>query len=564
MRPKPAKPFGFKPFFMITTLALCVTGYTTGCSGGVEKPQDQHSEDKSSKDKQNQEKQLAKHTNKAAAKNTTNKNKENTADTSLLKPEKGEIMSAGKATGSTINANAFSDASANIRITKQGEFRTGNSFFEKPWVAAPASTSVRDGLGALFNVLACQSCHIKDGRGHAPNHGETNFASLLLRTARSNITPEQRQAMLAGKLAKVPDSTVGGQIQDKSVPGVMHEADMKVTYEPKVVKFADGHKVTLRHPTWHIKNNYSKKKDGKFDADTIFSVRTAQPMIGLGMLEAIKASDIKSQADPNDTNNDGISGRYNVVHDVITNKPSLGRFGWKAGQPTVQQQSADAFSNDMGLTSRLFKESTCLPHQTACLKQPNGNGHGIGDERVEYDYEVRDDILDAVVFYAKNLAVPKRRNHAEQTVLRGKQRFMDMGCASCHTPKYVTAKQSIDIEQSEQTIRPYTDMLLHDMGDDLADFALVTHKDGTQTNTPKRTELVEFRAQANEWRTQPLWGIGLTKTVDKQATFLHDGRARTIMEAVLWHGGEAEKSKQQVLKLDQTGRDELMAFLNSL
>lgn len=480
--------------------------------------------------------------------------------------EKNEKLSAGDTTTHTINANAFSDSSSNLRIEKLGEFRTGNSFFEKPWVASPASTTVRDGLGPLFNVLACQSCHIKDGRGHAPLHGETNFASVLIRTAKANITNEQRQQMLAGTLAHVGDSTVGGQIQDKSNPNVLHEADLKVIYKPKTVTFADGHEVTLRKPIWLATNNYSKDK--KFDADTILSVRTAQPMIGLGLLQAISADEIKNLADPDDANKDGISGKFNWVENVVTGKPQLGRFGWKAGQPTVQQQSAGAFNGDMGLTTRIFPTENCLASQKDCLKAPNGNGHGMGDARVEYGYEVRDDILDSVVLYAKNLAVPIRRNHDDDAVLAGKQHFMDVGCASCHTPKFITAKQTVDIEQSEQTIFPYTDMLLHDMGAELADFAIVYPKGKNeldkQTNTPKSTELVEFRAQANEWRTQPLWGIGLTKKVDKQATYLHDGRARDIMEAVLWHGGEAKESQQKVLQLNKKQRSEFMAFLESL
>lgn len=464
-----------------------------------------------------------------------------------LNAEPNEKFSAGAATGHRITAGAFSDPSGNIRIRKQTDFRTGNSFFEKPWVTAPASTRVRDGLGPLFNVHACQSCHIKDGRGHAPEHGGTNFASLLIRTARTNISDTHKKQMRAGTLQAVGDSTVGLQIQDKSVAGVLHEADLKVTYTPKVVTFADGFKVTLRKPNWEIKGNY-----GKFDKDTIFSVRTAPPAIGQGMLEAIKVADLQALADPNDANKDGISGRINRVKDELTNKPAVGRFGWKAGVPSVLQQTAAAFHGDMGLTSRMFTKENCLPHQKDCLAQPNGNG----DNTAEYGYEVSDDLLDFVTFYVRNLAVPIRRDHEAQNVLRGKQLFNDIGCASCHAPKFVTAKSSIHVEQSEQTIRPYTDLLLHDMGEDLADFDI--------NNNPKNNELVEFSATAREWRTAPLWGIGLTHVVDHQATFLHDGRARTIMEAVLWHGGEAEAAKQKVLQLNAAQRADLMAFLESL
>ena len=238
---------------------------------------------------------------------------------------------------------------------------------------------------------------------------------------------------------------------------------------------------------------------------------------------------------------------------VKSNEVSLGRFGWKAGQPSLLEQSAGAFVNDMGLTNRLHQQETCTEEQIECISAPNGNGDSINN----YDYEVSDPILDAIAFYSSHLAVPERRDAYSEQVLIGKALFMQAGCQSCHTESYKTIIDQDQPELSQQTIFPYTDMLLHDMGEDLADF--------TFKNEPAGPEMLyEFLATAREWRTPPLWGLGLTKTVDPKATFLHDGRAKTIMEAVLWHGGEAENAKKKVLAFNQEERDALLAFLNDL
>jgi len=258
-------------------------------------------------------------------------------------------------------------------------------------------------------------------------------------------------------------------------------------------------------------------------------------VIGLGLLEAISDDDILANADPDDRDGDGISGRPNYVWDRASETIVLGRFGWKAGQPNLNQQNAEAFANDMGLTSSLVPHDGCTPAQTDCLAAPHGG-----------EPEVSDNILATVLFYSRNLGVPARRNVDAPEVLRGKTLFHRAGCQKCHTPSFTTRADAAEPELASQKIRPYTDLLLHDMGDGLAD------------GRP------EFLATGREWRTPPLWGIGLTEAVNGHTFFLHDGRARNLLEAILWHGGEAENAKQAVLQFTAEERDALLAFLNSL
>ncbi|WP_201533368.1 di-heme oxidoredictase family protein [Psychrobacter immobilis] len=467
-----------------------------------------------------------------------------------------EIKQGGDTGISITSAESYSKPSSNLPASRKGSFFIGNAFFQQPWVVAPASTDSRDGLGALFNVAACQSCHIKDGRGHAPMSSEDDADSLLIRLAMPATSDEQRQQLQNSLIEKVVHPMYGGQLQDRGIQGVPAEARIAVQWTAKPVTFADGHVETLRAPTFTLTNpGY-----GAFDNELMVSPRIALPMIGLGLLEQIPDEDIKKQAVRNNKNstskeNSGISGKFNWVMDPQTGKHALGRFGWKAGQTKLITQNQSAFNEDMGLTSNIRPHESCMPSQTACIKATTGaDEQGNGKPPVE----VNDDVVKFVEFYTRNLAVPHRRNADDKLVLAGKKRFYDMGCQSCHTPRYQLPKTDDDhLEQHGQVIYPYTDLLLHDMGNDLADRTIAG-------KLPSKDAQVEFLANSYEWRTPALWGIGLAQTVDPQATFLHDGRARTLMEAVLWHGGEAEKQRQKVLMLDKQGRAELNAFLKSL
>ena len=463
-----------------------------------------------------------------------------------------EVKQGGDTGISISSAESYSKPSSNLTASRKGHFFIGNAFFRQPWVIAPASTDSRDGLGALFNVAACQSCHVKDGRGHAPMTSDDDADSLLIRLAMPATTDEQRQQLQNSLIEKVVHPMYGGQLQDRGIQGVPAEARIAVQWTDKPVTFADGHVETLRAPTF----NLTKPGYGAFDDDLMVSPRVALPMIGLGLLEQIPDEAIKKQAvdNKNSTNGD-ISGKFNWVMDPQTGKHALGRFGWKAGQTKLITQNQSAFNEDMGLTSNIRPHESCMPTQTACMNATTGaDEQGNGKSPVE----VNDEVAKFVEFYTRNLAVPHRRDADDTLVLAGKKRFYDIGCQSCHTPRYQLSKTDDDhLEQHGQVIYPYTDLLLHDMGNDLADRTIAG-------KLPSKDVQVEFLANSYEWRTPALWGIGLAQTVDPQATFLHDGRARTLMEAVLWHGGEAQKQQQKVLKLDKQGRSELNAFLQSL
>ena len=450
----------------------------------------------------------------------------------FTKAEPGEARSGGAATVRKTDQNAFSLPSANLPPSRRVDFSVGNSFFRNPWVIAPATTTARDGLGPLFNTNACQNCHIKDGRGHPPPPDAANSVSMLVRLS---IPDAPQYAKVIEQLGVVPEPVYGGQFQDMAVPGVVPEGKVRVEYTPVSVRFKDGSEVELRKPVLQI----TQLGYGPLHPDTRFSARVAPPMIGLGLLEAIPEDAILANAAAQAKDKNGINGRPNRVWDDELQKTVIGRFGWKAGQPNLNQQNVHAFSGDMGLTTRLRPFDDCTDAQTACKQAPNGNGPN-GEP------EVSDNILRLVLFYSRNLAVPARRGINDEQVLAGKNLFFQAGCQSCHTPKYTTAANAAEPELANQVIRPYSDLLLHDMGDGLAD---------------NRTE---FQASGRDWRTPPLWGIGLTQAVSGHTQFLHDGRARNLLEAVLWHGGEAQAAQQQVLAFNAEQRAALLAFLNSL
>ncbi|HDY7619226.1 TPA: c-type cytochrome [Vibrio vulnificus] len=440
-----------------------------------------------------------------------------------------DLKSGGDTSVKKEGPNAFSLPAANLPMSKRLDFSVGNSFFRNPWVSAPASTDARDGLGPLFNTNGCQNCHIKDGRGHPPEKGDSHAVSMLVRLSIPALTAEQKKAVITSGV--IPEPTYGGQFQDFALQDQKPEGQISIRYSDVPVTFSDGTTVVLRKPTVEIRD----LAYGEMHPQTLLSARVAPPMIGLGLLESIAEETLLQWADEDDRNQDGISGKLNKVWDVQTQSLAIGRFGWKAGQPTLMQQNAAAFNGDLGLTSHLFPQENCTERQDLCRKLPNGGSP-----------EVSDNILDFVEFYSQHLAVPIRRNVNDPQVKLGETLFVQSGCESCHKQTVKTAKREALPALSEQTIHPYTDLLLHDMGPGLAD------------NRP------EYLANGQEWRTPPLWGIGYTQEVNDHTYFLHDGRARNLMEAVLWHGGEAEAAKQNVLKMSAKERDALIAFLNSL
>jgi CxxC motif-containing protein (DUF1111 family) len=460
-----------------------------------------------------------------------------TAPKDFTKPEPFEANPAGAATvRATTAADAFSQASANMPFDQEMNFKLGNALFRKTWIAAPASTLASDGLGPVYNARACQDCHLKDGRGHTPETTDGSRVSMFLRlSVPGGPTPEG----IADWIATSPDPTYGGQLQDLAAPGHPAEGRMEITWTESPVPLADGTTVSLRAPTYAV----TDPAYGPLAGDLLLSPRVAPQMIGLGLIEAIPAADILALADPDDTNGDGISGRPQIVPSAEFGSPMLGRFGLKGGTPTIKEQTAGAFAGDMGLSTTLFPNpwGDCTSSQPACVEAPHGQEPGIRN-----GLEVDAETLDLVTFYSRNLGVPARRDLDDPEVLKGKQVFYTLGCQSCHQPKFVTHRLDGQPEQSFQLIWPYSDFLLHDMGPGLAD------------NRP------EGRATGREWKTPPLWGIGLTKAVSGHTQFLHDGRARSLLEAVLWHGGEAEAQRDAVANLTTDERDALFTFLESL
>ena len=469
--------------------------------------------------------------------------------TDFSKPEPFEDNQAGKATTrARTDRDAFSQFSGNLSFEQELDFKLGNGLFKKLWVSSPSSTLASDGLGPLYNARSCQRCHLKDGRGHTPTDADDSRVSMFLRLS-VPASPDAPMSEIETYLAALdgddatartaPEPNYGGQLQDFAIQGHAAEAQMDVTYTEQTVRLSEGEKASLRVPEYSMSNaGY-----GAFAEDVQISPRVAPPMIGLGLIEAIPAADILAQEDIDDADGNGISGRAQVVWSTQFNTPILGRFGWKSGHGTIKEQSADAFAGDIGISSPLVARphGDCTDRQSEC----QGAVHGDNDDRGD---EIDMQGLDLVTFYSRNLAVPARRDVGHPQVLRGKEMFYQAGCAACHTPKYVTHRLADDADkaQSFQLIWPYSDFLLHDMGEALAD------------GRP------ELRATGSEWRTPPLWGIGLTEQVSGHTQLLHDGRARTVLEAVLWHGGEAQSARDAVVDMASKDRAALIKFLESL
>lgn len=459
-----------------------------------------------------------------------------TADFS--KPEKFELMQGGAGTSrKLINQDSFSHSSANITFEEEANFKLGNGLFRKVWVTAPSSTQASDGLGPLFNARACQSCHLKDGRG-SPPEGAADATSMFLRLAREAGNAEEIAARTSRNALNFPDPVYGSQLQDLAIPGLRAEGRMKIAYEEVPVKLGDGTIVSLRKPTYEI----TGLAYGPLAPGTTISPRVTPQMIGLGLVEQIHPADILAHADPEDMDGDGISGRPNIVRPTPDAPYALGRFGWKAQTASIRQQSADAFAGDIGISTPEVPRpwGDCTQTQTQCLNMPTGVQPRLGEA------EAPPPVMDLVTFYSQNLAVPARRDVGDPDVLAGKRLFYESGCTSCHTPKFVTRRDAPNKAQSFQLIWPYSDFLLHDMGAELADGQVVGDADGS------------------EWRTPPLWGIGLTKVVSGHTFFLHDGRARSLTEAILWHGGEAQAARDRFADLPANDREKLIRFLESL
>lgn len=438
-------------------------------------------------------------------------------------PTDHELEFQGGEDGTTINSGSTAFAQGMEALDSQGrrDFAVGNSFFNQNWVMAPSSTVARDGLGPIFNAQSCSSCHFEDGRGQPPADDDDPERGLLIRLS---VLDEDGDPQ--------PHPIYGNQFQDRAIRKVAPEGSVKIAIEEQPGTYPDGTKYSLGAPTYTLVT-----PEGETIDDIVVSPRVAPAMMGVGLLENIPAKTIEALADPNDADGDGVSGRAHMTTDADGNEV-LGRFGWKAAVPTIRKQTTEAFANDIGITSAEHPDQPCTDAQAECLAAPSGEEDG--------EPEINADKLDKIEFYSRTLAVPARRDVGKPDTKAGQEQFDAIGCTSCHTAELTTGKDSKIPALNDQVIRPYSDLLLHDMGPGLAD----DRPDGDASGT--------------EWRTPPLWGIGLVETVNGHTRFLHDGRARSIEEAILWHGGEAEGAKERFVDLSASERKQVLLFLESL
>lgn len=401
------------------------------------------------------------------------------------------------------------------------QFLEGQALFNAVWSPAGVDDPATDGLGPLFNASSCADCHPASGRRQVPPDGELTDVGLVVRLSVPQIDP------VTG--APVPEPVYGDQLQDSAVEGLEGEGRIFTNYVSQTGTYPDGTPFEILWPTVNVRG----PTQGPLTPLVQFSARIGGQLIGTGLLEAIPEETILALADPSDVNGDGISGRPNFVWNPVTESTEFGRFGWKSNVATLEQQIAQAAHGDMGLTSPLIPVQNCTPAQADC-------NEAAGDD----DFEVTEAQLEAISTYLRLLAVPEPRTEGNPAAERGQEHFSEFGCTSCHVESLTTGPSDIP-GLSEQTIQPYTDLLLHDLGFDMSD------------------DRPDFQASPLEWRTPPLWGLGLIP-VENDRGFLHDGRARTLEEAILWHGGEGATSRGNFLRADAQAREELLEFLSSL
>ncbi len=428
--------------------------------------------------------------------------------------------------------NAFSFPAANLTDAERTRFAVGNSFFRRNWVEAPASTQARDGLGPHFIARSCGGCHVQDGRGEPPREAKGGHAAPVALLLRLSVPGTDAHG------APQPDPTYGDQLNNDAITGVAAEGKVSIRWTTICGKFADGTPYTLREPHYAI----TAPAYGPLAPNLMISPRIAPQLAGVGLLEAIPDAEIERNARDQAATGGAIRGTPNRVWDAFAAATTIGRFGWKANAGSLAHQTGAAFVGDIGITSARFPQEPCMPAQLDCLKAPRGNGgNGV---------EIDDATFASIVFYQATLAPPARRAVRERAVIEGQKLFTMAGCATCHRPTYVTGagKQATMTSPAldGQTIHPYTDLLLHDMGPALAD------------GRP------DFLADGRQWKTPPLWGIGLIPSVNGHFRLLHDGRAYGVLEAILWHGGEAEASKERVLRMTRAQRHALVRFVESL
>jgi len=430
--------------------------------------------------------------------------------------------SAGDATVPVQSRSAFTQHVPGLSAEQLSRFALGDHVFRTPWVEAPASVQAFDGLGPFYSARSCSGCHMRDGRGHPPDGPDDVSRSMVVKLGVPDSSGRRR-----------PDARYGSHLSERAVRGLTPEGRLVVRWEDVEHVYADGEKATLRRPRIEI----AAPDYGALSHDVRISARIAPAVIGGGLLESVPDSALMALADSGDADGDGVSGR---VHWLEATKPGAaparrrGRFGWKASQPSLAAQVATALADDIGITTPARRELDLTRVQRAARSKPRGG-----------EPELEGATLAALIEYCRLVAVPARRNVDDAVVRRGAERFRDAGCTGCHVATLPTGDDSVRA-MARQLIHPYSDLLLHDMGPGLSD------------------GMPEGNAQASEWRTAPLWGLGRSVVVSGYLYLLHDGRARTFEEAILWHDGEARRSRDAFEKLPADSRSDLLRFLESL
>jgi CxxC motif-containing protein (DUF1111 family) len=429
------------------------------------------------------------------------------------------LESGGRATVQEQSRTAFTQPAPELPPADLPAFALGNRIFSTLWVEAPASVDKFDGLGPYFSSRSCSGCHLRDGRGRPPESPDQVTTSMVVKLAR----------LEAGGALR-PDPHYGTQLSERAIQGITPEGRIAITWQPQSETYPDGNRIELRQPSYRlVELGY-----GALAPETKFSPRIAPAVFGSGLLEGVPDSVLVALADSTDANADGISGRVHWVRDPESGDRRPGRFGWKAIQPRVIDQVTTALVMDMGITTALRPEVELTAGQDAARARPNGGSPELAGSNFA-----------ALVSYCRTLGVPARRGLEDPAVGRGAERFRELRCTSCHVPT-LPVGNAAHPAVSETAIHPYTDLLLHDLGPELSD------------------GMPEGAAAASEWRTAPLWGMGLAERVDGYRFLLHDGRARTPEEAILWHGGEASASREAFRRLPAPARQDLLSFLESL
>lgn len=410
-------------------------------------------------------------------------------------------------------------------------FLQGRSHFKRRWIA-PITFNGEWGLGPTFIQTRCSECHINNGRGGPPASSTEQLATMLVR-----LSLPGTDAHGGPKL----DPNYGDQFQNNALQAqevdlryarelVPAEAELYLDWEEKLVTLADGEQVALRKPKLRIE----KLAFGPLGEGAMLSLRNTQPVFGLGLLEAVAEETLLAIAA--EQKKIGLNGRPNYVWDFVHGKMAVGRFGWKANQANLMAQTAAAFLGDLGVTSRYLRLNNCPPIQHACRIQDPAN-----------DPEIIDADMNDFELWLRALAAPARRDMVDPQVRQGEAMFNAAGCAACHTPVLKTAASYPAFPKlANRVFYPYTDLLLHDMGEELAD------------GRP------DFAASGRDWRTQPLWGLGLSKQVNGQTGLLHDARARNVTEAILWHGGEGAAARDAFSKMSKAQRAALVRYVEAI